>query len=71
MEHKDLNTGELLKDMRERKGHSLAYVGRKVGTSGARIAQYEKQSDSRMSTISKIADALGYEIVIRPKQRQK
>lgn len=69
MERKEMNTGKLIRDMRERKGISATLLAYKMGMTVQRIAQYERQADSKMSTIAKIADALDYEIVIRPRKK--
>lgn len=69
MEHKEMNTGTLIRDMRERKGISAKLLAYKMDTTVQSISQYEKQSDSKMSTIAKIADALDYEIIIRPRKK--
>lgn len=66
---KKLHAGDLIKEMRIRSGKTKAEAGALLNTSSSRIGQMEAQADIRLTTLADVANALGYEITIRKKQK--
>ena len=63
------NMMEILKEIRRANNLTQAELGNRAGYSRFQIAEWERGAhDPRINAVSNISEALGYELVLRPKR---
>ncbi len=64
--YKDFKLGFIIKELRERKGLTQSQLASKIKTKKTAISRIENHAeDIRLSTLEKIAEALGHELRVQ------
>lgn len=67
---KELNTGQIIHDMRIKAGLSQEALAKRIGGSRSRVGVDESRASCTVKTLADYADAMGFEIIIRRKKDQ-
>lgn len=66
---KDFDTGQIVKDMMQRRGiRTNSEIDKRCGFGPGRINNIKKSKDCMVSTLVTICDALDYQIIIKSKR---